>query len=132
MKYTVLRNSFINGRSCMAGEEIELDEANKEYVEMLLSDGNVSKGTAGSTNRVPVEDPTANKDVAGSEATATPDPLVVGSDSAENPVPVEPQVQTPAPEVVEQPTASQIAKDVQLEDPVSNGSEEPKLDIQIQ
>lgn len=131
MKYTVLRNSFINGRSCMAGEEIELDEANKEYVEMLLSDGNVSKGTAGSTNRVPVEDPTANKDVAGSEATATPDPLVVGSDSAENPVPVEPQVQTPAPEVVEQPTASQIEKDLELEDS-PKGSDEPVVDINIQ
>lgn len=73
-KFTLLKNTVINGVTCETGSEVEIDESNKEYVEMLLADGNIT--TERAARRVDVDE----TQTAVEEAPATEAPLEEGSD----------------------------------------------------
>lgn len=125
--YTVKAEIKHNGQVYKAGQTIDMSP---EQAEALVASGVLESCEA---------------EVA-SDQESTPAPLEGASDSVENETPTVPspeqptqeqdQIQTvtpveesptPSPETIVQPTASQIAQDLALED---SSNEEPNLDIQ--
>lgn len=86
-RFKVLRTSFIDGKVCEADSEVELDEKNKEYVEMLLADGNItadleaSPRTEGDPRAAGQEVPAANVPLG--EENSQPTPEQVAQDVAD-------------------------------------------------
>ena len=101
MKYIATRSFYEGDTLHEEGSAFEHDD--KAYIEKLLADGNIA--AEGNVNSAP----------------STPEPVVTADEGATaDPVPLEdasePVSEVEAPKPVEQPTPSQIAEDLGLED----------------